>query len=131
MPDTKFVINNILKDYNMHDKMHKQVKTLSNGMKKRVALAATIMMNSEIVILDEPTIGIDPESVKILCDQILKLKSEGKTILISSHDLDFISKVVSKVVILQNGKIVYNNILPTKEDSLEEIYLQHTNREMI
>ena len=126
LPNTNEVINATLRDFNLHDQMCKQVRMLSNGQKKRVALAATIMIDSDIIVLDEPTTGIDPESMKILGDQILKLRSTGRTILISSHDLDFISKIASKVIILQNGKVVYDNTLDTANDSLNQIYLRHT-----
>lgn len=123
------LIEKSLRKFKMYDKLQEKVYNLSNGMKKRVALAATIIQDTKIILLDEPTIGIDPESVKILCDQILDLKKQSKTILISSHDLTFITKVCTKIIILQEGNLVFENELPIHNLEIEDVYLQYTCQE--
>lgn len=119
-------INNLLKLFRLENVKDKKVKTFSNGMKKRIALAAAMIQKSNILILDEPTNGIDPESREILIDIINNLQRQGKTLMISSHDLDFISRAVDRVVIIQNGQKVYENYMDKIKLSLKDIYLKYT-----
>lgn len=83
-----------------------KIKKMSKGMKQKLALITAFMNNPQTVILDEPTSGLDPLMQSRFIDLINKEKSEGKTILMSSHSFDEIEKTCNKVGIIKNGKFV-------------------------
>jgi len=79
---------------------------LSGGEKKRVSIADIIAMKSEIIIFDEPTAGLDPLNAQMLEEVLGKLGSEGKTMLISTHDVDFVYRWAERAVVFCQGKII-------------------------
>ncbi|QAT43920.1 energy-coupling factor ABC transporter ATP-binding protein [Aminipila luticellarii] len=79
---------------------------LSGGEKKRVSIADIIAMKSEIIIFDEPTAGLDPLNAEMLEEVLGKLSSEGKTMLISTHDVDFVYRWAERVLVFNEGKII-------------------------
>lgn len=83
-------------------------KTYSLGMKQRLAIASALLNDPEILILDEPTNGLDPEGIHQIREIIKKIASQGTTILLASHLLDEVEKVCSHVVILRKGEKLYS-----------------------
>jgi len=79
---------------------------LSGGEKKRVSIADIIAMKSEIIIFDEPTAGLDPLNAQMLEEVLGKLGSEGKTMLISTHDVDFVYRWAERAIVFCQGKII-------------------------
>lgn len=79
---------------------------LSGGEKKRVSIADIIAMKSEIIIFDEPTAALDPLNALMLEEVLFKLESEGKTMLISTHDVDFAYRWAERVIVFYQGKII-------------------------
>lgn len=79
---------------------------LSGGEKKRVSIADIIAMKSEIIIFDEPTAGLDPLNTQMLEEVLDKLGSEGKTMLISTHDVDFVYRWAERAIVFCQGKII-------------------------
>lgn len=98
------------------------VRKYSLGMKQRLYFAYSIINKPKFLILDEPFNGIDPVTCRLFKDLIKKLSLEGVTVLISSHIISDIKETCDKVVILDRGKVVYDNFL-NKEDDLEKIFL--------
>jgi ABC-2 type transport system ATP-binding protein len=82
-------------------------RTFSLGMKQRLAIASALLNDPEILILDEPTNGLDPQGIHQIRDIIRLIASQGTTILLASHLLDEVEKVCSHVVVLQKGVILY------------------------
>lgn len=82
-------------------------KTFSLGMKQRLAIASALLNDPEILILDEPTNGLDPQGIRQIRDLIRDIAATGTTILLASHLLDEVEKVCSHVVVLQKGVILY------------------------
>ena len=82
--------------------------TFSLGMKQRLAIASALLNGPEILILDEPTNGLDPQGIHQIRDIIRLIASQGTTILLASHLLDEVEKVCSHVLVLQKGKILYS-----------------------
>ncbi|NND62549.1 MAG: ABC transporter ATP-binding protein [Flavobacteriaceae bacterium] len=89
------------------DRKHSKFRTFSLGMKQRLAIASALLNDPEILILDEPTNGLDPQGIHQIRQIIKKIASEGTTILLASHLLDEVEKVCSHVVILRKGKSLY------------------------
>ena len=79
---------------------------LSGGEKKRVSIADIIAMKSEIIIFDEPTAGLDPLNAQMLEEVLDKLGSEGQTMLISTHDVDFVYRWAERAIVFRHGKII-------------------------
>jgi energy-coupling factor transport system ATP-binding protein len=79
---------------------------LSGGQQRMVALASVLVMNPEVLILDEPTVGLDAQARRRISEIITSLKSDGRTVTIISHDIDFIAPLVDRIVVLKDGRII-------------------------
>lgn len=90
------------------DRKDSKFKTYSLGMKQRLAIASALLNDPEILILDEPTNGLDPQGIHQIREIIKKIASQGTTILLASHLLDEVEKVCSHVVILRRGEKLYS-----------------------
>lgn len=90
------------------DRMHSKFSTYSLGMKQRLAIASALLNDPEILILDEPTNGLDPQGIHQIREIIRKIASNGTTILLASHLLDEVEKVCTHVVILRKGVKLYS-----------------------
>ena len=90
----------------MEQYMDKTPHHLSGGQQKRVAIAGIIAMRPEIMILDEPTAGLDPEGVEKVLDILNNLNKEGMSIVISSHDIEMVNEFAEKIFVLNNGEIL-------------------------
>jgi ABC-2 type transport system ATP-binding protein len=89
------------------DRMHDKVKTYSHGMKRRLGLAELLVKEPRIAILDEPTQGLDPQSIREFLSLIASLRdSEGMTFLLSSHQLDEVQSVCDRVGLFSEGKLI-------------------------
>ena len=80
---------------------------LSGGEKRRVAIAGILVLNPDILILDEPTAGLDPEGTKVILNLIKTLNENGKTIILVTHDMDIVLKYATDVKVLKEGRLVF------------------------
>src|SRR6056297_2452895 len=134
-------INRVLGITKLLDRKYSKFKHLSSGLKQRMALAAVLVGDPEVLILDEPTKGLDPEGFSDLREIISEQKKQGKTIILASHILDEVEKVCTHVGILKEGKLIQEghvkNILSGKDvviisgDDLEAISEKLTERDII
>jgi ABC-2 type transport system ATP-binding protein len=90
------------------DRKDSKFRTFSLGMKQRLAIASALLNDPEILILDEPTNGLDPQGIHQIRDIIRIIASQGTTILLASHLLDEVEKVCSHVLVLRKGEILYS-----------------------
>ena len=90
------------------DRKDSRFRTFSLGMKQRLAIASALLNDPEILILDEPTNGLDPQGIHQIRDIIKQIASKGTTILLASHLLDEVEKVCSHVLVLRKGEILYS-----------------------
>ena len=90
------------------DRKDSKFKTFSLGMKQRLAIASALLNDPEILILDEPTNGLDPQGIHQIREIIKDIAQEGTTILLASHLLDEVEKVCSHVVVLRKGEKLYS-----------------------
>jgi ABC-2 type transport system ATP-binding protein len=86
-------------------------KTFSLGMKQRLAIASALLNDPEILILDEPTNGLDPQGIRQIRDLIRIIANQGTTILLASHLLDEVEKVCSHVIVIRNGVTLYQGMV--------------------
>lgn len=91
----------------LSERENSKFSTISLGMKQRLAIASALLNDPEILILDEPTNGLDPQGIHQIRDIIKQVASEGTTILLASHLLDEVEKVCTHVLVLQKGEILY------------------------
>lgn len=103
-------IQEVLHLVGLADTGKKKARHFSLGMKQRLGLGMAIITNPDLLILDEPTNGLDPDGIKELLNLIMTLKKSGMTILLSSHQLSEVGKVADKIVILNKGEIFYDDI---------------------
>src|SRR6186713_3586315 len=87
--------------------MHKRMHTLSGGTRQKVSAALAFLFNPDVLILDEPTAGLDPLSSEILKEKILKEKGKNKLILITSHILSDLDELTTHIMYLQEGKLEF------------------------
>ena len=98
-------IKNLLDFVGLSDRKDDKVGTFSMGMKRKLGLARAIIHDPEVLFLDEPSSGLDPEAQRMVRDLILQLSKEKRTIFLNSHDLDEVQKICSKIAILHGGTI--------------------------
>lgn len=98
-------IEPVLELVGLHARRHTTFKGFSLGMKQRLSLASALLGNPEVLILDEPTNGLDPEGIVEVRELIRKVAREGKTIIMASHLLDEVEKVCTHVAVLQKGQL--------------------------
>ena len=104
------------------DRKDSKFNTFSLGMKQRLAIASALLNDPQILILDEPTNGLDPQGIHQIRDIIKMIAAQGTTILLASHLLDEVEKVCTHVLVLQKGKILYSgpvNAMSNNKDFFE------------
>ena len=97
----------ILEIVGLKSRKDSKVKTYSHGMKQRLGIAQTLLHNPDLIILDEPTTGLDPQGMKEIRDLIIHLcKEENKTIFLSSHILSEVEQIANRMIIINKGKAI-------------------------
>lgn len=113
------------------ERRNSKFKTYSLGMKQRLAIASALLNNPEILILDEPTNGLDPQGIHQIRQIIKKIASQGTTILLASHLLDEVEKVCTHVVILRKGEKLYSGRVDNMLASHGYLELKTNNTEAL
>jgi ABC-2 type transport system ATP-binding protein len=109
VPDSR--ADEVLKLVELHDAARRRVKGYSLGMRQRLGLAAALLGDPELLVLDEPANGLDPEGVRWLRDFLHSFASGGRTVLISSHVLAEVAQTVDQVVIISHGRLIAKSSL--------------------
>jgi ABC-2 type transport system ATP-binding protein len=99
-------IDGLLRLFALHGDRHAPISAYSKGMRQKILLSAALLHNPELLLLDEPFSGLDVGSALVLRSLIQELAARGKVVLFSSHELETVERVCSRVVILHRGKIV-------------------------
>jgi ABC-2 type transport system ATP-binding protein len=100
-------IERVLKVTNLVDRKDDKFKTYSLGMKQRMSIASALLGDPEVLVLDEPTNGLDPQGIAEVRNLIIELGNQGKTIILASHLLDEVEKVCTHAAVLKKGKILF------------------------
>lgn len=105
----------------------KTIKKFSLGMKQRLGIACAILNKPELIILDEPTNGLDPIGIHELLDLIVRLNNQGSTILIATHSLKEVEGIITHVAVMDDGNIIYQDRFESGMD-LKKIFLETIGR---
>jgi ABC-2 type transport system ATP-binding protein len=122
-------INGLLQLLALYDDRHVAVSAYSKGMRQKVLVAAAVLHNPDVLLLDEPFSGLDVGTALVLRSLIQELAGRGKVVLFSSHELETVERVCSHVVILHRGKVVADDSIERLRtlmalSTLEEIFSQ-------
>lgn len=104
----------LIENFRLKDLMQKRMRTLSGGTRQKVSASLAFLFNPDVLILDEPTAGLDPLASEILKEKIMKEKAKGKLIMITSHILSELDDLVTEVIFMQDGQVKFHR-------SMEEI----------
>jgi ABC-2 type transport system ATP-binding protein len=108
-----------------------RVKTFSGGMKRRLNIAGALLHDPDLILLDEPTVGIDPQSRNAIFENLEELKSRGKTLLYTTHYMEEAERLCDRVLILDHGQILANETVAHFKQhytNLEAAFMQLTGR---
>jgi ABC-2 type transport system ATP-binding protein len=124
----------------LYDRANDRVKTFSGGMKRRLNLAAGLLHDPDIVLLDEPTVGVDPQSRNAIFDNLEQLKARGKALVYTTHYMEEAERLADRIVIMDRGRVLADDTLSGLRDrvsagddgnaSLETLFLTLTGRSL-
>ncbi|HEX4729306.1 MAG TPA: ABC transporter ATP-binding protein [Jatrophihabitans sp.] len=116
-------IEELLDFAQLSDRAKDKVEPLSGGMKRRLTIARSLINDPEILLLDEPTTGLDPQARHVLWDRLYRLKNEGVTLVLTTHYMDEAEQLCDRLVVMDHGQIV-------AEGSPAELIRRHSSREV-
>lgn len=122
-------IKYFLEMFNLEQAVDKQIKSYSHGMKQKICIIAALIHNPRLWVLDEPMMGLDPQSMTDIINYMIEHCKKGNTVFFSSHNLDLVKKLCDRASIISDGKIVEELELKgnkENQDKLEEIYFAAT-----
>jgi lipooligosaccharide transport system ATP-binding protein len=114
----------LLRFFQLHDRRDSKVDPLSGGMKRRLTVARALVNEPELVLLDEPTTGLDPQARHVLWERLYQLKKSGVTLVLTTHYMDEAEQLCDRLVIMDRGRIV-------TEGSPRELIERHATREVV
>ena len=124
----------LLEFVGLQDKAGVKIEQLSGGMKHRLLLARSLINNPELLILDEPTTGLDPHSRRAVWDKLNHLKFQNTTLLLTTHYMEEAEKLCDRVAIMDSGRIVAvdtpSNLMAKHGGNLEDVYLKLAGRSL-
>jgi len=111
------------------DAVHRKVKTYSQGMKQRLGFARLLLGRPELLVLDEPTNGLDPGEIREIRELISRLSAQGATVLLSSHHLSEVEQTCSHVLVMNHGRLVADGTVSDLIGSAGSVYVEVDDRE--
>lgn len=126
-------IDNVLQQVGLFERRDDKFKTYSLGMKQRLSIASALLCNPTVMILDEPTNGLDPQGIAEIRNLIIEIAKDGKTIILASHLLDEVQKVCSHFAVLKKGKMIYTGLVEdvSKGEETIEVFAKEENLEQL
>lgn len=121
----------LIRDFGLDNMMSKKMRTLSGGTTQKVSAGLAFMFHADVLILDEPTAGLDPLSSEILKQKIIREKEKGKLILITSHILSELDDLITEVVYMQEGNFLFHKKLSDLKAETGEQKLAHAIRKIM
>lgn len=113
----------------LYDYKRKKIEELSKGMQQKVQLVAAFIHNPELLILDEPFSGLDPLNTKLIKDILVDLKREGKTIILSTHQMDQVERMCDRILMINQGKrVLYGSLAEIKGNYKESVVVEYEGK---
>ena len=129
LADVESRIRELLARVELTERQDDPVRTLSRGMQQRLAIARCLLHDPRILLLDEPYTGLDQRAARILTNLMHELLSEGRTLLMTTHDLQWAAEVSQQVFILLGGRVIHEApVAGLSAQDLREIYQQHVEK---
>ncbi len=129
-------MNDLFDMFSLKDKADELIESYSHGMRQKIVIAGALIHNPSILVLDEPTVGLDPKSAKLVKDLLRALAEKGKTIFMSTHILEIAERMCDKVGIVNEGKLIAEGTISElkekakdKTANLEDLFLELTGGE--
>lgn len=120
-------IEALLKRFDLADKQDKLGDELSKGMMQKVSICSAVIVDPEVIVFDEPMMGLDPKAIKEIKKLIIELKEANKVVLLSTHMIEMIEDLWDRVIIMKEGKVIDNvTRLETNHRALEEFFFEIT-----
>ncbi|OIR01361.1 putative ABC transporter ATP-binding protein YxlF [mine drainage metagenome] len=111
----------LIKAFDLNNLLHKRMRTLSGGTTQKVSAALAFLFNPDVLILDEPTAGLDPVASEIFKEKIIAEKQKGKLVLITSHVLSELDDLITQVIYMQDGQLKFHKTIEAlRKDTGEE-----------
>lgn len=123
-PELKARINEIVNLFGMAERKHDKVKTYSGGMKRRLNIASALLHRPKVLLMDEPTVGIDPQSRNLIFEVVEKLHEEGMTIVYTTHYMEEAERLCNRIGIIDDGEII-------AQGTLDELRTSYSMKESV
>jgi lipooligosaccharide transport system ATP-binding protein len=123
-PECRARADDLLEFAQLSERADSKVQTLSGGMKRRLTIARGLVNRPDLVLLDEPTTGLDPQARHVLWDRLYRLKQQGATLIITTHYMDEAEQLCDRLVVMDRGRIV-------AEGAPSELIAEHVSREVL
>lgn len=127
-------INELTETLKIGSWIDKRTEEYSQGMKQRIVIASAFLHNPELIVIDEPMIGLDPQTAYLVKSFFVEQVKNGKTIFMSTHSLNIVEEICSSVGIINKGKIIFHdsiksleNMIEKKNNNFEELFIELTN----
>jgi ABC-2 type transport system ATP-binding protein len=129
LSDEQIVLHSeiVLEQTGLTDHSEEMVITFSGGMQRRLNLAVALLHSPKLLLLDEPTVGVDPQSRNHIYDTLSRLNAAGMTILLSTHIMEEAARLCSIVKLADRGEVIFNGQM-SEIDNLEKLFLEKTGR---
>lgn len=115
-------VDELSQSFQMSEFVDKKVSAYSRGMKQKISFARAVVHSPSIIILDEPATGLDVSSSRTIQEFIGKCRNEGKAVLFSSHSMTEVEKLCDRVIIVNEGKLIYNSTIGAMKEKYKEEY---------
>ncbi len=132
----KYKIDELVEVLKIEDWLNKRTEFYSQGMRQRIVIASAFLNDPEFLIIDEPMIGLDPQSAFIVKQVLIQKAKEGKTIFMSTHSLNIVEEICSRVGIINKGTLIFDNSIENlkklkeeKSNNFEELFIELTSDE--
>jgi ABC-2 type transport system ATP-binding protein len=136
MQDSKIRINDLLELFGLPDWRNELIENFSHGMKQRLVMASALLHNPKVLVVDEPMVGLDPRGARLVKDIFKDLASKGVTVFMSTHTLEIVEQMCTRLAIINQGKIIaegsvedLGRMARMENSHLEPIFLRLTGGE--
>lgn len=132
-PELKQKIEEVIDLLKIGDWLNKKTEEYSQGMKQRITIASALIHDPKLIIIDEPMVGLDPQSAHIVKQNLTKKAKEGTAVFMSTHSLNVVEEICTRVGIINNGRFIFDDSIDKleelkqqKQHNLEELFIELT-----